>query len=225
MELKDRLEFCRKCTKREENSLGANVCSLTHAKPTFDYECIDYTIDPNEPEKRLDDGFVLSFSAIKEQLESTVYAKFILDQKYLNALIYGFLASIVGALVWAVVSIYTKHQFGYLAIGVGALVGFTIKYAGKGFELKYSLLGAFVSLFGCLLGNLLTVIGFTTQEYQIGFWQIISTLNLNTIIQVMIETFKFMDIVFYGLAIYEGFRFSTMKFTEKSLWLHTNKYR
>jgi hypothetical protein len=45
----------------------------------------------------------------------------------------GLAAAILGAIIWAVVTVTTKYQIGYMAIGVGALVGFALRI-GKGGE-------------------------------------------------------------------------------------------
>ena len=226
MELKEQLDYCRKCQKRETNSAGTLLCSLTHNKLVFEgVECKEYIRDESEPDKYLDDEYSLSFSEIKENLDSTVYEKFKIDQNIFNAISFGLLASFIGALVWALISYLTGYQIGYMAMAIGALVGFTIKHFGKGFELPFAISGAVISLFGCLLGNLLTVIIFASKEYNVGVFQIFGSLSFDLIIKVMIESFRFMDIVFYGIAIYEGFRFSTMRFTEKTLWSFTQKYK
>jgi len=38
------------------------------------------------------------------------------------------------------------------------------------------------------------VIGFASREYSIGYLQIFSSLNIKSVIQILIETFQFMDI-------------------------------
>ncbi len=50
MELLQRLESCKKCTKRKSSDTGI-VCSLTLRKPDFLNECKDFIIDPKEAQK------------------------------------------------------------------------------------------------------------------------------------------------------------------------------
>jgi hypothetical protein len=226
MELTEQLDFCRKCQKREINSAGTLLCSLTHKRPSDDQiGCKDYFRDESEPDTYLDSDYVIEFGEIKGKLDSSIFEKMIIDQNFLNSIIFGLLATIIGAIIWALISFYTGYQIGYMAIGIGALVGFSIRYFGRGFELKFAITGALISLLGCLLGNLFTVIGFASKEYNLGLFQLLSTLSLNMILEVMRETFKFIDLVFYGLAVYEGFRFGAMRFTEKSLWTYTQKFK
>jgi hypothetical protein len=87
------------------------------------------------------------------------------------------------------------------------------------------LLGAIISLLSCMVGNLLSVVGFAAKEYHLGYLQIIGNLNFSMVSSVMTETFTFIDLIFYGIAIYEGYKFATLKFTERSLWLYVSKYK
>ena len=70
------------------------------------------------------------------------------------ALIGGLAASVLGAILWAAVTVTAKFQIGFMAVGMGVLVGFTVRYLGQGGTAAFGVLGAAVSLFGCLLGNL-----------------------------------------------------------------------
>jgi hypothetical protein len=225
MELREQLEFCRKCTNRELNSLGAIVCVLTHKKPDFEGTCPSYIHDTSEPVRRLDDTTALSFSEIESNVSPEIYSKLRVEQRMIPAMLVGFAASIAGAILWALFSYLTHMVIGYMAILIGAMVGFSIRYTGRGFEMSYALMGAFFSLFGCAFGNLLTMVGFAAHEYQMGFFEILSKLSIPAVIGVMVETFRLMDVLFYGIAIYEGFRFAHVTFTEKSLWKQAEKYK
>ncbi|MGK0390595.1 MAG: hypothetical protein ACI94Y_003353 [Maribacter sp.] len=57
----------------------------------------------------------------------------------------------------------TEYQIGFMAIGVGILVGFDNKFAGKGIDSMFGIIGASFALFGCLLGNLFTIVGFAAN--------------------------------------------------------------
>ncbi len=224
MELREQLEICRKCTKRELNTTGGIACSLTHSRPDFETVCNTYVYDVNEPDEMLNDSIYLSVSEIKSKTDPEIFSKLQFEQKFPSALLLGCIAGLLGSILWAFISILTGYQIGYMAVGIGALVGFTIRYFGKGFEMQYALLGAIISLLSCLLGNLLSVVGFAAKEFDLGYFQIIGNLNFSVVLSIMTETFTFIDLVFYGIAIYEGYRFATLKFTERSLWLYTKKY-
>lgn len=123
----------------------------------------------------------------------------------------GIYAAIIGALLWAVITVATEYQIGFMAIGVGLLVGFAVRYFGKGVDKIYGYIGAALSLLGCLFGNILSVIGFVARAESIDYFQLLAQIDLKLLIQLVTETFDGMDLLFYGIAVYEGYRFSLKK--------------
>jgi hypothetical protein len=123
----------------------------------------------------------------------------------------GIVAAVVGAVIWALITSWTGWQIGWMAVGVGALVGFTIRLLGKGSSIKFGIIGAVLALLGCLVGNLLAVCIVTAKEYDIPLFDILSLLDFPTIIDIFKETFSPIDILFYVLAIFAGYSFSIKK--------------
>ena len=76
----------------------------------------------------------------------------------------GLGAAIAGAAIWAAITAATEYQIGWMAIGVGFLVGFAVRVVGKGSEASFGVVGAVLALLGCLLGNLLTLAWFAAQQ-------------------------------------------------------------
>ncbi len=222
MELKDRLEICRKCQNRKLREIGPMICGLTNEVPSFEQVCTSFIRDESEPETSLDDHFHLKPIEIREKAQPIIYDKIINDQDFTMALIGGISVSVIGAILWALISL-SGFQFGFMAVGIGALVGFVIKQYGKGIFLKFAIAGSIISLLGCLLGNLLTVLLYVSKEYKISFFDVFSQVSINNIPQIMIQAMHPIDFIFYAIAIYEGYRFSTKKFTERSLWEYTQK--
>lgn len=136
------------------------------------------------------------------------------QQNFPFAVIGGVLAAVFGAILWAAITVATEYQIGYMAIAVGLIVGFTVRFFGAGVDMKFGILGAILSLFGCLLGNLFSQIGFIANAYSYAYLEVFSYLDFSSIIDVMVESFSPMDILFYGIAIYEGYRFSFYQETE-----------
>jgi hypothetical protein len=225
MELRDQLEFCRKCENRERYNNDPSRCGLTHLKPSFDVTCPDYKRDFTEPETRLDDEEKLSFSDFEEKLEPSVYNSFQNDQNFLQALLASIFVGFTGAIIWALITYYTEREFGLIAIAIGAGIGLTINYTGNGFEQKFAFLGAGMSFLSCLLGNFLALVGFAAKGADMTLLAAFGAIDFSKVVDVMVSTFGFMDLIFYGLAIYEGYRFATRKYTERSLWTATLKFR
>lgn len=143
-----------------------------------------------------------------------------LDQNLMLGLLSGFVASLVGAIIWAVITVSTEYQIGYMAVAVGFIVGYAIRYTGKGLDNIFGISGAVLALFGCLLGNFLSIIGFAANAEGLGYFEIIPLIDFTIIPSIMIETFNPMDILFYGIAIYEGYKFSFRQITEEELVEH-----
>ncbi|HKC15927.1 MAG TPA: hypothetical protein VKC11_04395 [Steroidobacteraceae bacterium] len=123
------------------------------------------------------------------------------------AVLAGLAAAIAGAVIWAVITVSTKYQIGFMAIGVGFLVGWTVRSAGKGGAMSFSLIGGALALFGCLLGNLLSACGFLAAEQGMPLMTIVvrALSNPSLAVELLRATFNPMDLLFYAIAVYEGF--------------------
>ena len=124
------------------------------------------------------------------------------------AVVGGLAASLVGAGIWAVVTILTNYQIGWMAIGVGFMTGFAVQILGKGYQPVFGVIGAFFALLGCFLGNLFAMVHFGTAETGMGFFELLFALDLSTIVEVMTGSFQIMDALFYAMALYTGFKYS-----------------
>ena len=131
------------------------------------------------------------------------------------AIIAGLGSAIVMAILWAVITVVTKYQIGYMAIAVGFVVGYAVNFAGKGIDKIYGIIGAVCALLGCVVGNFLSQVGFIALDPEIGlsYFQSLKLLlsDMPITVEIMKETFSPIDILFYGIAIYEGYRFSFRK--------------
>jgi hypothetical protein len=121
----------------------------------------------------------------------------------------GLAAAILGAIIWAVVTVTAKYQIGFMALGVGALVGFALRI-GNGGKL-FGILGAFLALFGCILGNYFSLNAFASAEEHVSFFTMLNNADPAKVIGVIWEDFMSMSIVFYALAAYEGYKFSAIR--------------
>ncbi|MBI1951227.1 MAG: hypothetical protein HYS34_07690 [Acidobacteria bacterium] len=124
------------------------------------------------------------------------------------ALVAGSVAAAAGAMVWAAVTVFTGMQIGWMAVGVGFLVGFAVRRFGKGADPTFQILGAVLSLVGCLAGNLLAVCAFASRQQDVPLMSVLAGLTPGLAVQLIVKTFSGMDLLFYGIAVYEGYSFS-----------------
>ena len=127
-----------------------------------------------------------------------------------KALVFGLLAALIGAVCWATVSVLTGYQIGWMAVGVGFLVGFAVRFGGKGWSKGYGFLGGALALLGCLLGNALTIVGYASKELDVGLFQVFNTIDVSLVPSLMAQTFDAMDLLFYGIATFMGYKYSVV---------------
>ncbi len=161
--------------------------------------------------------------ASDNQIDQLKAAKFFADlkseQSLPMAILGGLIASLVAAALWGVISYATKFQIGFMAIGVGFLVGYAVKFFGKGMTAVFGIIGAVFSLFGCLLGNILTTIIAASFEESVPVSTILTAFltSPTIIIEILKATFSPIDLLFYGIAVYEGYRFSFRQVSEEEM--------
>ena len=120
----------------------------------------------------------------------------------------GVIGGLIGAVIWAVIIYVTEYQIGLLAIGVGFLVGYGVRILGKGIDKTFGIVGGIIALISVMLGNFLASLGFLANYFEVSYFEILITFNYAMTLELLLETFSFMDLVFYGIAVYEGYKFS-----------------
>ena len=163
---------------------------------------------------------------VKEQapqveLDEMKYQQFVAEledhQNLHMGIVGGIIGAVIGAAAWAVVTVVTGFQIGWMAVGVGFLVGYGVRVMGKGISKQFGIVGAILSLAGCLAGNLFSVCAMVSKHEDIPFYDILVRLNPEIIVDIFRSTFSPMDLLFYAIAVYEGYRFSFRKVTEDEL--------
>jgi antitoxin component YwqK of YwqJK toxin-antitoxin module len=207
------LEFCSRCINRKFDSDKGIICSLTNDIAAFETSCDNYKIDKNmtapSPSVESVEGHKL-IAILPENIKAILRKQ----QDVVLAIVGGLSAAVLGAIVWAMVTVATNYQIGYMAIAVGLLVGFSVRYFGAGVDKYFGYIGAILALFGCALGNLLSQVMFAANAESVGYMDILILLNFELILTIFEESFSPMDVLFYGIAAYEGYKFAFRKITE-----------
>jgi hypothetical protein len=139
------------------------------------------------------------------------------EQSIPLAVLAGVVAALVGAILWGVVSDATGYQIGWMAVGVGFLVGYSVQFLGKGIDPPFRYIGAICALAGCVLGNFFAVIGDVAQQYHVSPLTVLGRIPFNVAADLMTKTFQPMDLLFYAIAVYEGYRFALKRLTQAEL--------
>ena len=78
-------------------------------------------------------------------------------------------------------------------------------------------MGAALALLGCLLGSYFTIVHFFVQAEGLRFFDTLTRISPAAIPELISITFSSMDLVFYGIAVYEGFKLSFRKITHQEV--------
>jgi 1,4-dihydroxy-2-naphthoate octaprenyltransferase len=123
------------------------------------------------------------------------------------ALIAGIIAMFISAIAWAVVTVITNYQIGWMAIGVGFLVGLAVRL-GNGTNNLYRYLGAGLALLGCILGNFFTFVGVFGNTLSISPIEALKLINYADVPSVMVDMASPIDFLFYAFAIFQAYKIS-----------------
>lgn len=147
----------------------------------------------------------------KQEFSYEAYEKLRMEQNLILGIILGLIVGVVCAILWGIITVVTNYQIGYMAIAVGALVGLTVRKFGKGIDATFGYAGAIIALISVVLGNVLSLIGYSVQGLEIEYVEALKTYDYSLIPDQMAAFFSYIDLLFYGIAVYVGYHFSFRK--------------
>jgi hypothetical protein len=156
-------------------------------------------------------------------IDPTKYEQFMREVRFNQnlpmAIFGGFVASLVAAVLWATLTYATNYKIGYAAIGVGFLVGYAVKFLGKGITPVFGVVGALFALFGCVFGDLLTTVIVAARVEEVPVSMIMNAFlsSPGIVVDILRETFSPIDLLFYAIAVYEGYKVSRRQIGEDEL--------
>jgi len=197
MERSEQLLFCEKCINRKMDLKRGIICGLTDNYADFNNECDDYLYD--EKVEKNESLYIVKDSELKE----------LRSEQNLRAGLFGAtLLGLITAIIWAEFTVRLGFQIGWLALVIGAGVGFGMRIFGKGIEQYFGLAGAVIALLSTILGNVLSIIGLIGADTGLTIYETIFVFNYSYLPELFIEFFSPIDLVFYAVSAYEGYRFS-----------------
>lgn len=210
------LRFCKKCINRQQNLQEGLVCNLTGEKANFEKECDSFGLD-NTVVVQENVASDLDHESTLVHLTEQELEGYKTDQNYTKALMVGSLVGLIGAFLWGIITVATGYQIGYMAIAIGAGVGYAMRYVGKGIEPIFGITGGGIALLSCLLGNVFSLIGFVAAEEGLSVLETFFLFDYSLVFPLLLETFDPMDLLFYGIAAYAGYKYAFRVFTEEDL--------
>ncbi len=131
------------------------------------------------------------------------------EQNFSLAVAAGLAAAIGSALLWAMVAALTQMKLGLMAIAVGYLVAKAIRITGKGLEDKFRYWAVACALLGCALGNFLSAVIFYAKANARPISDVLANMDSDLATRLMTANAGAMDLIFYGIAIFAAYRYST----------------
>ena len=140
-----------------------------------------------------------------------------LEQNLPMGVVVALVSALIGAVIWAAITVSTGYQIGYMAIAIGFIVGYSNRAVGKGIDQIFGIIGAAFAFLGCFLGNYFSLIAFVADAEGLGYMETLGAIEVPLVLEAMMEDFGIYDILFYGLAIYEGYKFSFRQVDEEEI--------
>jgi FtsH-binding integral membrane protein len=168
---------------------------------------------PQEPEQQKAEDQEQPEFQISEQEAERALDVFREEQNLVVGSMAGLIAAVAGAAVWAGVTVVTEYQIGWMAVGIGFLVGIAVRSMGKGIDQVFGVVGAVMALVGCVLGNIFTIAWYISAQTGSSLLSVLSQLDPALIVDLITETFQIMDVLFYGLAVYFGYKYAFRQLT------------
>jgi len=130
------------------------------------------------------------------------------EQNLPGGVLAGLLAAGAAAAAWAGITVLTDDASHWLAVGVGFVVGVTVRYVGKGIEPVFGVAGASLALLGCAAGNLLAACVILAGEEGVALGDVLSRLDAAAVAELMATTFRPIHLVYYFFAATGGYKLS-----------------
>lgn len=191
--------YCRNCVSRDFVNGKGLVCKRTASQPAFEESC-EYFASDAELEKMAPpkpDDFPVSMT--REEL--------LAEENLPKGVLLAVIAAVFGAVMWGLVAVSTGLQMGIMAIAIGFIIGFAMRQ-GRGVRPIFGIIGAALALISCILGDFFSMLGYATLKYDMTYIQVLSEVNYEELFSTMTERLLSMTVVFYGIAVYEGYKFS-----------------
>ena len=127
------------------------------------------------------------------------------------AFLAGLVAALLGAVLWAAFVGATHIRLGIAAIGIGFLVGWAMRQAGKGHSPVYGYAAIVLALFGCVAGDLLRDCVLLAEHYSRPLEAIIMELTPPRAVALLQAGFQPLNVLFYLIAARAGYRYAFSK--------------
>ena len=124
------------------------------------------------------------------------------EQNFVAAIISGAIATVLAAGIYAVMTAFSGGtSYSFMAAGIGAAIGFTMQFLGRGIDGKFAVVASVYAVLGCVLGNLLAVVLMISKADQVSPLTVISSIPTGELLGWVFADLQLMDLVFWMAAV------------------------
>jgi len=123
----------------------------------------------------------------------------------------GLAAALLGAVIWAAITVITNMEVGYVVVGIAFMVGWAVKTFGRGSETAYGIVGALCTIFGIVAGKVFTLVWLVASANSLPIIDVVSKMDWSKAANVIGTNLGPIDFIFAALALSLGFKYSKRK--------------
>ena len=123
--------------------------------------------------------------------------------------------AILAGLIWPLFAAAVGHGVSPMALAAGFMVGFGVRLQGRG--AVYQVVGIIGTILGCAIGSALSAATLQAINDGAGLGGVIGVVSdSGALLQAVMSTYSYLDLIAYGLALYFAFRLSASPKPEKT---------
>ena len=123
----------------------------------------------------------------------------------------GLLAVLAGAALWGVAAAMVRNEAGWMAMVVGLIVGFCVRFCGRGSHSFFSMTGATMTVAGCAAGRVLAISILAAHDGHQPLMAYLRDVNLTRAGLMLRSHVGTQDLVFVGMAALIAYGLSVRK--------------
>lgn len=134
----------------------------------------------------------------EKQQQYEIAEKLLAEQDFPRAVLYGAAVTLVSAFV---VGSIGGVGVGFMATGIGLIVGVTFQYIGRGIENRFAVVASIYAVVACLLGNLFAMASYAARYNGVSTQDILLNTPIPELSTWVVADLQFADLIFWMLAI------------------------
>jgi hypothetical protein len=113
------------------------------------------------------------------------------------AIFSGLVSAVLGGFIWAEMNIFVEMHHAAFAIFAGILVGMFVRFFGRGDHKKFGFVAVAFALVSCVIGSILNVVSFLALHLDLGYLEVLITLDYTFLLDILTEGFTYPDFFVY----------------------------